>query len=230
MWCRVVLIFLVVTLVSCASSKPMLEVSPLVFQNQKLVDLDGQRTVQSEGESVTVWASTEESPDPDAEHMKIYLSFENRSYVNVDIIPGEFLARDESGNAIRILTLAELQLALDDLHKGRKTTVDSHNMGAPFQNTGIGLHTGTVGTTNYSGELQHAGTGRGTERAKADIAREMEAYLGEYTLSPGGNHTGKIWLELSPDQVSGTRINLDVAVADETHTFLFLANAASPDE
>lgn len=227
---RAILFVLVMTLGACASSKPMLEVSPLVFQNQKMVDLDGQRTVQSEGEAVTVWASTEESPDPDSEHMKIYLSFENRSGVDVDIIPGKFAARDQSGETIEILTPAELQVTLDEIYKGRRANVDGHNMGAPFQNTGAGIHTGTLGSDNYSGELQHAGAARGTDRTEANIAREMDSYLRRQTLSPGGDQTGKIWLELSAEQVTETRITLDVAIADETHTFLFLAKTISPGQ
>ena len=195
-----------------------------------MIDLDGQKTVQSEGEAVTVWASTEESLDPDAEHLKIYLSFENQSGVDIDIIPGKFAARDQSGDAIEILTPAELQVALDEIYKGRRSNVAGHNMGAPFQNTGAGIHTGTLGSDNYSGELQHAGAARGTERTEANIAREMESYLGRHTLSPGGNHTGKIWLELSPEQVTDTRITLDVVVAGDTHTFLFLAKTISPGE
>jgi len=96
-----------------------------------------------------------------------------------------------------------------------------------MQGTGAAMHTGTTAQENYSGELRQAEVPRSSRSIDATIAEEMDSYLHYYRLLPGENHTGKIWLEMPAGQAIGSRLILDIPVADETHTFQFLVKTVS---
>ena len=230
MYSKIGLVVLIATMVACSSNTTLLVASPQASQDQEIVVLDDLKFIKARTQELTIWASADESAEAQSEYLQLGLSVDNHSRRHFEIVPAEFIAQDESGNAIKILSPAEHQAAIEESYRSRRAGASPQGLGPAFQDTGVGMHTGVVGRENYAGDMRQADVQRNSRSLESAMAAEIDSYLNTYTLYPGQYHTGTLWLALSAEQAINSSVFLDMPVAGEIHRFQFQVRTVTSTE